>query len=92
MAYELVVPRHFERASVRFLRRHPDLRARYTRVLADLRADPFAPHLRLPALQGRLAGSHAVSLNYQYRIVLLLVVEDERITPIDIGSHDDVYR
>ncbi len=80
MAYELVVTRHDERASTRFLRRHPELRARYTRVLADLQADPFAPHLRLCALQGRLGGSHAVSLNYQYRIVLLLVMEDERIS------------
>ncbi len=92
MPYELVPTRQFERTSARFLRRHPELRDRFTRVLNELRVDPFQPHLRLHSLRGRLGGSHAVSLTYEYRIVLILFVEEERITLVDIGSHDDVYR
>jgi len=40
--------------------------------MAQLRADPFEPSLRLHPLTGKLEGMQAVSLTYSYRITLTL--------------------
>jgi plasmid maintenance system killer protein len=48
---------------------------------------------RLHALKGRLQGLHSVSINISYRITLeLMLIDGQRLIPIDIGSHDAVYR
>ncbi len=90
--YRLVSTSRFDRRSAKFSRAHPELRTRLARVLRDLEADPFQPHLRLHPLQGELAGLHAVSVTYAHRIVLTLQLVDEQITLLDIGTHEEVYR
>ncbi len=35
---------------------------------------------------------YAVSLTFKYRVTLTLLVTEDLITLIDIGSHDEVYR
>jgi len=60
--------------------------------LRDLESDPHQPRLQLHALGGSLSQYHAVRVTYAYRIVLILLVDEQQITLIDIGSHDDVYR
>jgi len=50
------------------------------------------PSLRLHALKGRLQGLHSVSINISYRITLELIIDGQRLIPMDIGSHDAVYR
>jgi mRNA-degrading endonuclease YafQ of YafQ-DinJ toxin-antitoxin module len=57
-----------------------------------LEADPHHPSLRLHALRGRLQGLHSVSINLSYRITLEVLIDGQRLIPIDIGSHDVVYR
>lgn len=37
-------------------------------------------------------GLHAVSVTYAYRIILILCVDDDAITLLDIDSHDMAYR
>jgi hypothetical protein len=37
-----------------------------------------------------LAGLHTVSINLAYRIALELLVEGERITPVNVGDYDAV--
>jgi mRNA-degrading endonuclease YafQ of YafQ-DinJ toxin-antitoxin module len=90
--YDLIETPHFERRLAKFRRAHPDLKRRIIQAFADLRADPFQPRLRLHALQGQLAGFHAVSVTYEYRIVITLQITEREIVLIDIGSHDEVYR
>lgn len=34
----------------------------------------------------------AISITYEYRIILTLEVTDSEIILLDIGSHDEVYR
>ncbi len=89
--YELIYSERFQRASAKFLRKHPDLASRYERILRDLRSDPFQPHLRLHALHGIHQGKQAVSLTYEYRITLVVQVTEKEIILHDIGGHD-VYR
>jgi mRNA-degrading endonuclease YafQ of YafQ-DinJ toxin-antitoxin module len=64
------------------------LRQQYLKTLQLLEANPYHPSLRLHALSGRLAGVHSVSINLSYRITLELLIQDERIIPVNVGDHD----
>jgi addiction module RelE/StbE family toxin len=83
---------YFLRRARKFLRKHPDLRERFVQVVDDLKEDPFAPHLDYHHLGGKLKDVQAVSITYDYRIILTIEVTDKEIILLDIGSHDEVYR
>lgn len=90
--YSVVTPEQFLRQARKFFRKHPDLKSRFTEIVKVLQADPFQPQLALHPLSGKLAGLHAISLTYSYRITLTLMVSKKEIILLDIGSHDEVYR
>ena len=92
MTYRLLETSHFARWLARFRRAHPELQQRIAQVLSDLAADPWRPELRVHALHGRLAGAYAVRVTQQYRLLVSIDSNSRRITLIDIGSHDKVYR
>jgi mRNA-degrading endonuclease YafQ of YafQ-DinJ toxin-antitoxin module len=92
MSYRVETTARFERQANRFFRKHRDLRSVFAQLVEDLMANPFEPRLRLHRLSGHLDEIYAVSLTYKYRVTLTLLVSDERITLLDIGSHDEVYR
>ncbi len=88
MAFQLVFTHRYQQLETRFLKRHPEVRRQYYKTLALLEANPFHPSLRLHPLEGRLAALHSVSINLSYRITLELLIEAERIIPVNLGSHD----
>jgi mRNA-degrading endonuclease YafQ of YafQ-DinJ toxin-antitoxin module len=90
--YALEPTDRFSRRLERFGRTHPQLRSRLDRVLRDLETDPFLPRLSLHTLHGPLVGLHAVRVTRAYRIVLSLDTTARRITLLNIGTHDEVYR
>jgi mRNA-degrading endonuclease YafQ of YafQ-DinJ toxin-antitoxin module len=92
MPFTLVWTAAFTRTAKKFLSRHRDLKDTFLLVLRKLEQDPYDPELRLHPLSGRLAGKHAVSLTYSYRIVLRLEITESEIILHDVGSHDEVYR
>ena len=59
--------------------------------MALLELNPHHLSLRLHALSGRMQGVHSVSINLSYRITLELLIQDEKIIPLNVGSHDAVY-
>lgn len=91
MSYTLVFTDQYLRRAAKFIKRHPELRRQYLKTLQLLEADPFHPSLRLHPLSGRLAGLHSVSINLSYRITLELLIEGEKIVPVNVGDHDSVY-
>jgi mRNA-degrading endonuclease YafQ of YafQ-DinJ toxin-antitoxin module len=91
MNWALATTASFDRRARKFLTKHPDLRPRFAKALAELAADPFQPSLRLHPLGGKLQGLQAVSLTHSYRITLTLQITEREILLIDIGSHDEVY-
>jgi mRNA-degrading endonuclease YafQ of YafQ-DinJ toxin-antitoxin module len=91
MPYELIFSASYEKIERRFLRRHPDLLDRYHKTLALLEQDPTHPSLRLRALEGRLAGLHAVAMTLQFRITLELELREREIILVNVGSHGEVY-
>lgn len=90
--YALVAAAGFERRLRRFRRLHPELRTRLARLLLDLEIDPFAPHLRLHALQGELGGLYAVRLTQSYRVIVTLRRAEHEIILLDIGMHGEVFK
>lgn len=91
MSYTLVFTDQYTKRAARFLKQHPELRQQYLKTLQLLNANPFHPSLRLHALSGKLQGLHSVSINLSYRITLELLIQDERIIPVNVGDHAAVY-
>ncbi len=90
--YRLIWTANFTRAAKKLTRYQPEWRAKLAAILRDLETDPFQPHLKLHSLHGALNGMQAVSLTYDYRIILTVVVTEKEVMLLDIGSHDEVYR
>jgi mRNA-degrading endonuclease YafQ of YafQ-DinJ toxin-antitoxin module len=91
MPFSLLFTDAYMRRALRFIKLHPDLRNQYAKTLALLELNPHHPSLRLHALYGKLAGMHSVSINLSYRITLELLIEDNKIIPLNVGDHDAVY-
>lgn len=91
MPYTLVFTEQYSRRAARFLKRHPEFRSQYLKTVQLLEANPFHPSLRLHPLRGKLEGLHSVSINLSYRITLELLIQDEQVIPVNVGSHDAVY-
>jgi addiction module RelE/StbE family toxin len=90
--FSVITSEKFLRQARRFFKKHPDLKPRFAATINALQQDPLQPTLALHPLSGKLAGCHAVSLTYSYRITLTLLITDKEIILLDIGSHDEVYR
>jgi mRNA-degrading endonuclease YafQ of YafQ-DinJ toxin-antitoxin module len=65
-------------------------RTLFDEVMLLIGENPAAPSLRTHGLKGAFAGCSASRLSREYRIVFVLA--PDRVTFIDIGTHDDVYR
>ena len=91
MSYCLVFTEAYNKRAAKWIKRHPELRQQYLKVLQLLELNPFHPSLRMHSLGGRLQGGHAVSINLSYQITLELLVTDQEIVLINVGDHETVY-
>ncbi len=82
----------FIKKSRKFFKKHPDLIDRFKSIVLQLENDYKSPSLKLHKLQGKLKEFYAVSLTHQYRVIVLLKIEDKKIILVDIGTHDEVYK
>jgi addiction module RelE/StbE family toxin len=74
-----------------FLKKHSNLFEKYKETLRKLELDPFSPALKTHKLKGDLKDFYACSINYEYRIVFIILIQDDEITLFDVGTHDEVY-
>ena len=91
MPYEIEYTQKYEKKLFKFLKKHRTVVERYKKTIQLMELNPFHPSLRLHKLQGKLDGLHSVSIDMQYRISIEFYIEDGRIIPINIGTHDEVY-
>ncbi|WFE67964.1 type II toxin-antitoxin system RelE/ParE family toxin [Thiomicrospira sp. R3] len=91
MPYKIIRTDEYFKRLTRFIKKHPDVLARYIKTIEILELDPYHPSLRLHKLQGKLNDYYSVSINMKYRVVIDFILKDNEIIPIDIGSHDEVY-
>lgn len=90
--YQLIWTPKFTKSAKRFAKQHPNLRTKFASILRNLEHDPFLPHLKFHKLSGEMEGLQAISLTYDYRIILTVAVTAQEVILLDIGSHDEVYR
>ena len=85
----------FLRAFRRLIRKQPDLRKEVEDVLMLLVQDPFIPQLETHKLKGKLSGSWACSVGYNFRVIFDFVKnknqKEDDIFLITMGTHDEVY-
>jgi len=91
MPYKLLYPESYVRRARKFLKHHPELLGQYRKTLELLEINPYHPSLRLHRPKGKLADLHSVSINISYRISLELIISDQEIVLVNIGTHDEVY-
>ena len=91
MPYEIEYTQQYEKRLIKFLKKHKDIVERYKKTIQLMELDPFHPSLRLHVLKGKLSELHSVSIDIQYRISIEFYVKDNKIIPVNIGTHDDVY-
>ena len=91
MSFTLIFTESYNRRAAKWLKRHPDLEANYLKTLLLLEANPHHPSLRLHPLSGRLGGLHSISINLAQRITLELLIRDQEVVLVNVGSHDEVY-
>lgn len=88
---EIIYTASYLRRAKKFFKKHPELISQYQKTLKLLELNPGHPSLRLHKLQGKLAELYSVSINISYRISIFFIIDEDRIIPVDIGSHSEVY-
>jgi len=91
MGYRLIFTKSYTKRAAQFLKKHPELIGQYEKTLRLLEMNPGHPSLRLHPLRGKLKGLHAATINISYRITIELMIREQAIVPIYIGTHDEVY-
>jgi len=89
--FEIIYTENYIKRARKFIKKHPDLISQYEKTLKLLEINPFHPSLRLHKLKGKLSDFHSVSINISYRIFIYLIIDEDKIIPIDVGKHDEVY-
>lgn len=92
MSFRIIYTPGYNKRAARFLKKHPELFHQYEKTLKLLELNPYHPSLRMHRLKGNLSDLHSVSINICYRITLEIVIQNEQLMLIDVGSHDAVYR
>jgi len=92
MSYRIIFTRSYTKRATQFFKKHPELIGQYEKSLQLLELNPGHPSLRLHPLKGKLKGLHSVSINISYRITIELIIREEAVIPVYIGTHDEIYR
>ena len=92
MSFSLVYTQSYVKRAKRFAKQHPELKQQYQKTLMLLEQNPYHPSLRLHQPQGKLSDLHSVSINVSYRITLEMMITDNEIILVNVGSHQDVYQ
>ncbi len=88
---EIIYTESYIKRAGKFIKKHPDLLSQYEKTFKLLEINPNHPSLRLHKLNGKLSELYSVSINISYRISIDFLIEEDKIIPIDVGSHDEVY-
>lgn len=91
MAYKILYPQSSVKRAAAFARKPPDLLKQDEKTLQLLESNPFHPSLRLHPLSGKLHGLLFVSITTRDRIAMEIIIHEENIILVNVGTHEDVY-
>ncbi len=75
----------------KFIKKHPDLVLQYEKTIELLEMNPYHPSLRMHKLTGKLNDLYSVYINITYRLSIEFIIQEDKIIPVDIGTHEEVY-
>jgi len=87
MSYKLVYSEKFIKKTVKILKKNPSIKEKVYKTFSLLEENPFHNSLRLHKLKGNLKDYYSVSID----LSLDLIITDNEIILLDIGTHDKVY-
>lgn len=87
---KLVKNKQYDKKERKFFKKRPELIDKYGEVLYLLSNDIKNPKLRLHKIFTK-PPVFSVSLTSSYRIIIDILILEDKIFLIDIGNHDDVY-
>jgi mRNA-degrading endonuclease YafQ of YafQ-DinJ toxin-antitoxin module len=90
--YSIIYTESYEQKARKFLKKHPELKGQYEKTLKLLELNPYHPSLRLHKVNIQGDEVFSISINISYRITIDLLIDELEVIPINIGTHDDVYR
>ena len=82
---------HYNKKVKKILKKHPELIGKYKKTIKLLEKNYQDPSLKLHKLHGKLRDFHSVSVNYEFRIILILKIIADKIILIDIETHYEMY-
>jgi len=82
---------HYNKKVKKILKKHPELIGKYKKTIKLLEKNYQDPSLKLHKLHGKLKDFHSVSVNYEFRIILILKIIADKIILIDIETHYEMY-
>ncbi len=88
---EIIYTHSYIKRVKKYFSKHPELISQYEKTLKLLELNPFHPSLRLHKLRGKLSELYSGYVNISYRMTIIFLIEDNKIVPVDIGTHDEVY-
>lgn len=91
MPFKIIYTESYNKRAARFFKQHPQLLKQYKKTLELLILNPSHPSLRMHKLKGRLKDLYSISINISYRIIIVFIIKENTIIPIDIGGHKEVY-
>jgi len=89
--FTIVFTDSYVRRARKYFKKHPELLSQYEKCLQLMETNPFHPSLRLHPLRGKLKDVYSISITLSYRLTIEFLIEDKKIIPIHIGTHDEVY-
>ncbi|GAB6192911.1 type II toxin-antitoxin system RelE/ParE family toxin [Desulfocastanea catecholica] len=89
--FTIIFTESYVRRAIKYFKKHPELLSQYEKCLQLMETNPFHPSLRLHPLRGKLKDVYSLSITLSYRLTIEFLIEDKKIIPIHIGTHDEVY-
>jgi mRNA-degrading endonuclease YafQ of YafQ-DinJ toxin-antitoxin module len=89
---EIIYSGPYKKKEQKFIKKHPEIAGQYEKTLKLLELNPYHPSLRLHKLTGKLSDLYSISINITYRLSIDFIIQDDKIIPVDIGTHDEIYK
>ncbi len=92
MVIKIIYTESYIKRARKFIKKHPELLGQYEKTLKLLELNPDHPSLRLHKLSGKAQDLYSVSINMSFRICLEFFLLEGKAIPVDVGSHEEIYR
>ena len=89
--YKLIFTFSYEEKAKKFIKKHPELKKQYSKILELIKLNPYHLSLRIHQFKTTSFEGYSVSINLSYRIALDFLITEKEITFVNIGDHQEIY-